>query len=122
MIIRRRRPWMRGSIPGSSPGTCATKTESVALISGRCVSAHDGGGCGERSYICVDNRKADQTFEWDILFKQASDAIDLITENPNILRAFVDLFKKGSYLTRGPWRASARRATRSSRFQSPLFG
>jgi hypothetical protein len=33
--------------------------------------------------------------EWDILFKQASDAIDLITENPNILRAFVDLFKKG---------------------------
>ena len=35
--------------------------------------------------------------EWDILFKQASDAIDLITENPNILRAFVDLFKNGRF-------------------------
>ena len=35
--------------------------------------------------------------EWDILFKQASDAIDLITENPNILRAFVDLSKKGRF-------------------------
>jgi len=35
--------------------------------------------------------------EWDILFKQASDAIDLMTENPYILRAVVDLFKKGKF-------------------------
>lgn len=35
--------------------------------------------------------------ELDILFKQVSDAVDLITENPYILRAFVDLFKKGRF-------------------------
>ena len=35
--------------------------------------------------------------EWDILFKQASDAIDLMTENPHVLRAVVDLFKKGKF-------------------------